>query len=144
MLKILLAVDGSESALRATRKLIETAALYKERPEVELVTVHRSLPPAGGFADVVVSQELIERYYGEEGGRALAPSGQLLAAAGVKYAPHILIGDIAPTIVEHGRNSGCHMIYMGTRGMTAISNLVVGSIATRVLHLTRIPVVLIH
>ncbi len=144
MLKILLAVDGSESALRATRKLIETAEWYKERPEAELLTVRYPLPPVGGFSDVVVSRDMIERYYKEEGEKALAPSAQLLAAAGIKYTPHILIGDIAPTIVEHGRDSGCHMIYMGTRGMTAISNLVVGSIATRVLHLARLPVVLIH
>jgi len=33
---------------------------------------------------------------------------------------------------------------MGTRGMTAMSKLVLGSVATKVLHLTHIPVVLIH
>jgi nucleotide-binding universal stress UspA family protein len=36
------------------------------------------------------------------------------------------------------------MIYMGTRGMTALSNMVLGSVTTRVLHLAHIPVVLIH
>jgi nucleotide-binding universal stress UspA family protein len=33
---------------------------------------------------------------------------------------------------------------MGTRGMTAIANLVLGSVATKVLHLTQVPVVLVH
>jgi nucleotide-binding universal stress UspA family protein len=36
------------------------------------------------------------------------------------------------------------MIFMGTRGMTALSNMVMGSVATKVLHLAHIPVVLIH
>jgi nucleotide-binding universal stress UspA family protein len=36
------------------------------------------------------------------------------------------------------------MIYMGTRGMTAVSNMVMGSIATKVLHLADVPVVLVH
>jgi nucleotide-binding universal stress UspA family protein len=36
------------------------------------------------------------------------------------------------------------MIYMGTRGMTAFANVLLGSVATRVLHLAHIPVVLIH
>jgi nucleotide-binding universal stress UspA family protein len=33
---------------------------------------------------------------------------------------------------------------MGTRGMTALASVVLGSVATRVLHLADIPVVLIH
>jgi nucleotide-binding universal stress UspA family protein len=36
------------------------------------------------------------------------------------------------------------MIYMGTRGRTALANMVLGSVATRVLHLAHIPVVLVH
>jgi len=35
------------------------------------------------------------------------------------------------------------MIYMGTRGMSALPNLVLGSIATKVVHLSLIPVVLV-
>lgn len=144
MLKILLAVDGSESSVRATRKLIETAGWYKELPQVELVTVHLPVPNVGGFADVVVNRQMIERYYQEEGEKMLAASRKLLDAAGVKYTPHILIGQIAPTITEHTHKSGCQMIYMGTRGMTALSNVVLGSIATRVLHLADVAVVLVH
>jgi nucleotide-binding universal stress UspA family protein len=141
--KLLLAVDGSDSAVRATQEIIETAELYKEAPEVELVTVHLPVPPIGGFSGVVVTRDMIEGYYREEGEKALAPSRQLLDAAGIKYTPHILVGDIAPTLVGHAEKSGSQMIYMGTRGRTAISNLVLGSIPTKVLHLTRIPVVLV-
>ena len=144
MLKILLAVDGSESALRATRELVQAAALYREPPQVELVAVHLPVPHVGGFSGVVVTHEMIERYYAEEGGKMLASSRQLLDAAGIKYTPHILVGQIAQTIVEHAQRSGCRMIYMGTRGMTALSGVLMGSIATKVLHLAHIPVVLVH
>jgi nucleotide-binding universal stress UspA family protein len=143
MLKILLAVDGSESALRAARKLIETAAWYREPPTVELVTVHLPVPLVG-FADAVVSRDMTERYYREEGEKMLAGARAALDAAGVKYAPHILVGPIAQTIVDHAHRTGCNMICMGTRGMTAVSNMVMGSIATKVLHLADVPVVLVH
>jgi len=143
MLKILLAVDGSESAARAARKLIETAGWYKEPPAVELLAVHLPVPLVG-FSDVVVSRQTVERYYQEEGEKMLATARRLLDAAGIKYVPHILIGQIAQTIVEHARKSGCQMIYMGTRGMTAVSNVVMGSTATKVLHLADVPVVLVH
>jgi len=144
VLKILLAVDGSESAIRATRNLVESASWYKEPIQVELVTVHLPLPPVGGFAGAVVKHDMVERYYSEEGAKALAPSRKLLDDAGVRYTPHILIGQIAQSIVEHAQKSGCQMIYMGTRGMTAIANVALGSVVTRTLHLAHIPVVLIH
>ena len=144
MLKILLAVDGSESALRATRKLIESAGWYQEPIEIELVTVHPPVPQVGGFAGAVVTHDMVEHYYSEEGGKALAPSRKLLDEARLRYTPHILIGDVAPTIVEHARKCGADLIFMGTRGMTAMSKLVLGSVATRVLHLAHVPVVLVH
>jgi nucleotide-binding universal stress UspA family protein len=84
------------------------------------------------------------RYYREEGEKMLAAARGLLDAAGITYAPHILVGPIAETIVAHARGSGCHMICMGTRGMTALSNVVMGSTATKVLHLADVPVVLVH
>jgi len=142
--KILLAVDGSESAVRATRKLIESAGWYKEPIEIELVTVHLPLPHVGGFAKAVVSHEMVEHYYSEEGGKALAASRKLLDEARLRYTPHILIGEVAPTIVEHAQKSAADLIYMGTRGMTAMSKLVLGSVVTKVLHLAHIPVVLVH
>lgn len=144
MLRILLAVDGSESAVRATRKLVEGAAAYKEPPQVELVTVHLPVPHVGGFSGVVVSHEMIEQHYREEGEKALAPGKQILDQAKIRYTPHILVGDIAKAIVEQADKSRCDMIYMGTRGMSAATNMLVGSIATKVLHLAHVPVVLIH
>ena len=144
MLKILLAVDGSETATRAAQKLVDSAGWFKEPLEVELVTVHLPLPQVGGFAGAVVSHDMVENYYSEEGGKALAPVRKLLDAAGVRYVPHILIGEIAQSIVGHAEKTGCKMIYMGTRGMTAMGNLVVGSVATKVLHLCGMPVVLVR
>lgn len=144
MLKILLAVDGSESAVRATRKLVESAAAFKEPPQVELVTVHLPVPHVGGFSGVVVTHEMIEQHYREEGQKALAPIKEILDKAGIRYTPHILVGDIAKAIVEQADKVRCDMIYMGTRGMTAMSNMLVGSIATKVLHLAHVPVVLVH
>jgi len=58
-------VDGSECASRATQKLIETVAWYKEQPRVDLLAVHRPVPRFPNMS-LVVSDEMIERYYAEE------------------------------------------------------------------------------
>jgi nucleotide-binding universal stress UspA family protein len=57
---------------------------------------------------------------------------------------HAEVGDIAATIVRLAAKQHCDMIYMGTRGMGAVSGLVMGSTATKVLHLASVPVVLVH
>ena len=143
MLKVLLPVDGSESAARATQELIKTLGWYKEQPTVDLLAVHL---PVHRFPNMslVISNEMLERYYAEECEDMLAASKKALDASGVKYTVHKLVGTIAESIVERAKQSGSNMIYMGTRGMTALSNMVLGSVTTRVLHLAHIPVVLIH
>jgi nucleotide-binding universal stress UspA family protein len=143
MLRVLLPVDGSDASARATAKLVDILGWCKEPPQIDLLAVHLPVPKFPNMT-IVVSDEMIQRYYDEECGRMLAPSKRILDAAGVKYAVHMRVGPIAETIVEQARKSQSDMIYMGTRGMTALSNMVLGSVATRVLHLARIPVVLVH
>jgi nucleotide-binding universal stress UspA family protein len=143
MLKVLLPVDGSETSTRATQKLIETLGWYKEQPRVNLLAVHL---PVHRFPNmsVVISDEMLERYYAEECQAMLAPSKKALDAAGVRYNAYTLVGAIAESIIAHAKQMDSTMIYMGTRGMTALSNMLLGSVTTRVLHLAHIPVVLIH
>ena len=143
MLKVLLPVDGSEASARATAELIRMLPWYKERPAIELLAVHLPVPRLPNMK-VVVSEEAIERYYAEETDAMVAASTKALDAAGVTYTVHKLVGPIAESIVDRARRIGADMIVMGTRGMTALSNMMLGSVATRVLHLAHIPVVLIH
>jgi nucleotide-binding universal stress UspA family protein len=143
MLKVLLPVDGSKSATRATKKLVETLAWYKGRPQIDLLAVHLPVPRFANMG-AVVSKEMIERYYSDECKSMLAPSQKILDGASVKYTVHTVVGSIAESIVEQAKQSGSDMIYMGTRGMTALSGMVLGSVATKVLHLAHVPVVLVH
>ena len=143
MLKVLLPVDGSPSAVNATRKLIETLDWYREPPAIEVCTVHLPLPKVPNMG-AFVSREMVQKYYDEESDAMLKPSRELLDAAGVKYAVQRLVGPIAETIVEHARTTGSDMIFMGTRGMSALASMAMGSVATRVLHLVHIPLVLVH
>jgi nucleotide-binding universal stress UspA family protein len=143
MLKVLLPVDGSESATRATQKLIETLDWYKEQPRIDLLAVHLRVPQFPNMK-VVISDGMLDRYYTEECEAMLAPSKKALDAAGVKYVAYRLVGSIAETIIDQAKQLDSTMIYMGTRGMTALSNMLLGSTTTRVLHLAHIPVVLIH
>lgn len=142
MLKILLPVDGSPSSIRATRVLVDTLAWYQAMPQIDILAVHLPLPQYGTVG-AVVSKDTIARYYADECKTMLEPSVEVLNTAGVKHTVHAATGSIAETIIETADRVGSNMIHMGTRGMTALSNMVMGSVTTRVLHLAHIPVVLI-
>jgi nucleotide-binding universal stress UspA family protein len=141
-MKILVAVDGSESSLEAVDCLIDHADWYREKPQVELLTVHLPVPRLPGMS-AAVSKSQIQRYYQEEGEARLASAKKKLDAAGVPYEARVLVGSIAETIVDHARAKRCDIIYIGTRGMSALGKALIGSTAAKVLHISTIPVLLV-
>jgi len=143
MVKILLATDGSECAVRAARKLVEMMPCFKEVPEVHLINVREPLLLRGVYL-TAVTRDVVQRSYEEEGELALTTSAKVLDDAKVQYTAEVLVGDVPQTIAQHAVRAGCAMIFMGTRGLTAISNLVLGSVATKLLHLADVPVVLVR
>jgi nucleotide-binding universal stress UspA family protein len=142
-MKILLAVDGSRNALNAVDALIANAHWYRSAPEVELVTVHLPVPQVRGLSRVVGRQAL-KKYYDEEGRANLAHASRRLKGAGIAFTPQILVGQVAESIERHARDRHCDFIMLGTRGMTATANALLGSTATKLLHIARVPVMLVR
>lgn len=73
----------------------------------------------------------------------LKPAIEMAQRAGTKCTSEILIGNVPEVIVRFAEESGCDGIVMGTRGMGTVGNLLLGSIATKVVHLAKMPVTLI-
>ena len=137
-MKILVAVDGSKPSLKAVQLLIDHSDWYRAKPEVELVTVHLPVPKVGP-----VPKAQLERYYIEEGMAMLAPAKKKLDAAGIGYQDRVLVGPVAETLVKHAKDKRCDLIYIGTRGMSALGAALIGSTATKVLHISETPVLLV-
>lgn len=142
MPKILVAVDGSENSGRVVDFLLKTKGWYKDAVEVQLLNVQ--MPVAGVNVKMFISQESLNEYYRDEGTAALKQARAKLDGAGVAHAHHIGVGDPAEVIVEYAKAKGCDQIMMGSRGLGSVSGLVLGSVATKVLHLTGVPVTLIR
>lgn len=135
-MKILIAVDGSRRAVAAVENVIEHAAWYREKPEIELVTVHLPVPAGLGG-------QRLARYYEEKGAANLAIAKRRLDVAKLAYRSHVLVGQVADAIVKHARKTRCDLICMGSRGMTGIKQVVLGSTATKVLHVADRPVLVV-
>lgn len=141
-MKILLAVDGSKNSLDAVDCLVAHADWYRDKPQVELVTVHLPVPKLPRMG-LVIGKGQIQRYYEEEGAANLAKAKKKLDAAGVPYREKVLVGPVAESIVAHATKVKADLIFVGTRGMTAAANALMGSVATKILHIATVPVMLV-
>jgi nucleotide-binding universal stress UspA family protein len=140
-MKFLLAVDGSTCSVRAAEYLAAHLDLFKTQPDLYLVNVHA--PIASSRVRSYVGKEALEKYYAEESEEALKPASAVMDAKGLRYETVKLVGDVAAEVNKKAVELGCAMIVMGTHGHGNLGNLVMGSVATRVLAESKIPVLLI-
>lgn len=142
MPKILVAVDGSDNSARVIDFLIAENAQLKSPLQLHLINVQ--MPLGGVNVKMFISSDSLNQYYKEEGERALDAARKRLDAAKIPYTPHISVGDPAEVIAAYLKSEGCDRIVMGSRGLGAVTGLVLGSVATKVLHLTQVPITLIR
>lgn len=138
MLKTLIPVDGSDNSIRAVQFLLKQVGNSKEPFEIHLLNVQHPFP--GTIKGVA---EQAKQYHHDEGMKALANARKLLDDVQVKYAYHIGVGEVAEMVAHFVNELKCDQVVMGTRGMSSIANMVLGSAATKVLHLVQAPVLLV-
>jgi len=140
-MKILLAVDGSDVALRAVDHLIGHVSWFREMPEIHLLHVQPPIPIGRALAHV--SKETLQAHYMDESREHLQEAQQKLDAAGRFHTTHIHVGQAPEVIAKLAGELGCELVVMGSHGRSGIAGLVMGSVATRVLHLAPCPVLLV-
>jgi nucleotide-binding universal stress UspA family protein len=139
-MKFLVPVDGSETAQRAVAHLIRLAEC-RESPEIHLLNVRA--PVDAWEVRRFLNEEEIARLQQSEGEADLRGARALLDAAGLAYQVEILAGPVAQTIASYAEEQGCDYIVMGNRGRGALADLFLGSVATKVIHLSKVPVTLV-
>lgn len=140
MLKALVPVDGSDNSLRAVRHVI---ALVQGREPMQIHLVNVQEPVDAWEVKRVFRPEEIEAVQELDGGDELHAARELLDQAKLPYVCEVLLGDVAQSIVKYAEDQGCDKIIMGTHGRSALSRLLLGSVTTRVIQLTAIPVTLV-
>jgi nucleotide-binding universal stress UspA family protein len=141
MQKLFVAFDASPSAWRALQYAIKLAK-EQGRIQLHIANVHPE-PVIYGEIQVYASREKIEEEQRTYSLDILKPVIEEASRAQVSFESEVLIGHTALTIVSRAEELQCTGIIMGTRGMGAIANLVLGSVATKVIHLTKLPVTLV-
>jgi nucleotide-binding universal stress UspA family protein len=140
MFKLLAAVDGSRSSDRAVTHLIHE--LKRSGPaEVHLLHVQPEFDSAR--LPALARAGVLDRLRDDASDSALASARRLLDGAGVTYVAHTVCGDPATVIAHCAAANGCDEIVMGTRGLSAIQNLLLGTVTMKTLHISDVPITLV-
>lgn len=141
MLKVLIAVDGSDRALRA----IDAVAHWAQGTgaiEVLLLNVRDRPPYYGDFPPL--DAESVDARLRRAQDTVLAAALQHARRCGLEQlTAETASGHPAPEIARVAEERQVDQIAMSTHGRTAIGGLFLGSVAQRVIHLVNVPVLLV-
>ena len=140
-MKILIPIDGSDAANRAVDHVVAIAAWLKEAPQVCLLNVQWKL--ASGNVKLFINQDTVNDYYREQGMAALTDARAKLDKAGLAYSYHISVGTPAEAIVQYADEQKVDQIVMSAHGEGKLSTLLLGSVVSKVVHLAKIPMLLV-
>ncbi|MDI1246387.1 MAG: universal stress protein [Rhodoferax sp.] len=136
----LIAVDGSVPSLKVIDYILTEAASRVTPPQLLLVNVQA---PLSSDITRFIDEKVVADFHREAGEAALAQARQKLDAAGLAYSAHIMIGEAAPTLVEMAKDKGCNLIVMGAHGFGSVVGLFMGSVTTKVIQLSTVPVLVV-
>jgi nucleotide-binding universal stress UspA family protein len=139
MHKVLLPVDGSASAFQATLYIIDFIKIHGPI-EVHVVNVQPKIPESLIHG---VEKEPTNEQMAMDAHLAMKPVFHALNEEGIAFQAHIKHGDVGETLVTLADELACDHIVMGTRGLGAIMEIMLGSVTKKVLHLANIPVICI-
>lgn len=138
----LVAVDGSEWSERATMRAVNLAA--EVGADVKLITV---IPWSGyqpmsieELANRPIAREEEEKHAHEH---ILAPLVAANSDKGVDISTHFDWGNPVDVIRDIAKEENAQMVFVGRRGRSKLTDLILGSVANSLAHSLGVPIVLV-
>lgn len=141
-MKILVAADGSKYTEKAVKHIAKNLNWFQGETELHVLHVMPPIPP--GRARAFLGSDAIDNYYKEEAEAALAPAEKILRKQEIPYRSSYKLGNIAEEIQSYVKKNKIDMIVMGSHGHGALQNLVMGSVATKIIAATSVPILIVR
>lgn len=140
-MRILLAVDGSAYTKKMLAYLAAHPEFMVDATSVTALTVRPPLPPR---ARAALGKKQVDAYHAEDASKVLDMVSKFLARQKIKGTTEWKVGPPGETIAQYAEEGKFDMIAMGSHGSSALRNLVLGSVATKVLAHCKVPVLLVR
>ncbi len=140
-MKILVAVDGSTY----TKKMLAYLAAHDEWLGAHhQYTVIHAVPAVPPRAAAVMERETLKTYYQETADKVFKPIRTFFSKRSMQAQFISKTGPAAEVIAEAARKGDFDLLVMGSHGHGTLVNLVMGSVATKVLANCGTPVLLVR
>lgn len=133
--RIAVAVDGSDHAIRATKEALRIATT---KSIVELLYVANVDQVRHDFLHASSPDALLLARR-----QKLAPFEALIRQANIDVTTTILKGEPGPAIVEYVNAQPIDMLIIGSRGLNALQQMVLGSVSHKVIKRVQCPVLVV-
>ncbi|HBV97145.1 MAG: hypothetical protein JL50_21245 [Peptococcaceae bacterium BICA1-7] len=141
MSKVLVAFDGSESAVKAANYAAE---MFLKDPAIEVtVLTVVNIPNLNIFGASLDMKEKFMEALNETGNSTLDKAKKIFDEKNIPVKAIIEQGDPSTIINIYAHNNAIDIIIMGTRGLTRLKGMVLGSVSQKLIHITDRPVMLI-
>ena len=140
-MKILLAVDGSSYTKKMLAYLATHIEIFGPKNTFTLINVQAPLPPR---ARAAVGADVVKQYHDEEAAKVLGPVLKFLKRHEVTPEVVTKVGSAGELIAKAADSGKFDLLVMGSHGHSALGNLVMGSVATKVLANCGVPVMLVR
>ncbi len=140
-MKILVAVDGSEF----TKRMLAYLAAHDEwlGPQ-HTYTVAYAVTAVPPRAAAVLDKAVLKGYYEDEAEKVFKPIRTFFQKQGMQATYVSKVGPAAPTLCALADKGDFDLMVMGSHGHGSLTNLVMGSVATKVLAHSKLPVLLVR
>lgn len=135
--KLLVPLDFSEHSEHALDIAVEMAASLGA--QVHLVHAYE-LPVGPAMAYGIAFPEEVTEKVRDAAARRLSKAWQEVEGAGLEGETHLVPGTPAEAIAATAERISADLVVMGTRGLSGLKHVLLGSVAERVLRLARCPV----
>ena len=132
---IMVAVDGSDNALRAVSQV---AGLVKLIDDVKVDVL--SVIAIDVYSDMIYDP--IEAH-GEAQRELLEPALGILREAGIEPEIVLLHGRPADEIIRHASEGGADLLVIGSRGLNALQEFAIGSVSHKVIKHSKCPTLVV-
>jgi nucleotide-binding universal stress UspA family protein len=136
--RLLVPIDGSDHSLRALAHAIKRVASHRKLLQIAILNVQLPLPPS-----LFVTPSMIAEYHEARSKEGLARARRMLHRKALKAEIMVRVGEPGETIVKVARQKHCSEIVMGSRGLGNLKGLILGSVTTKVIHATPVPVTVV-
>ncbi len=140
-MKILLAVDGSPYTKKMPAYLVTHNETFGGHNSFTLLTIQPAVPPR---ARAALGKAVVDQYQLDEAERILAPVSKFLLRHDIDAKSAWKVGHAGELIAKFADAGKFDLLVMGSHGHGALGNLVMGSVATKVLAQCQVPTLLVR